>query len=151
MTQDVSAYRPDTREFFDIWMGRFDTGRSIYIEKSAELPAARERVQARKDALKSVEAVVVMNGGTDAVAIDGKNEAARNAQLTVALEGMDEYKAARDDLRAAEYAVNVIDAGIAEGAEMMRGARLALEYGTAWLRLCAAAEGGMGTEQGDAR
>ena len=136
------THPPHSREFFDEHMAMFTQGREAMRSALERLPAAKEELLAAKDTLEQIKATVVANGGLGDMLIDGKNEAQRSAQLTAALETYDPYLRARRDVREMETHIGAIEADVTEAGDLMRQARLALEYATAHMNRQAAMEGG---------
>lgn len=105
--------------------------------------AANNRADAREEAinirhdlaalrakLEDIKAEVLVNGGTEAQPIDGKNAETREAQLRVALAGYPAYQAAEAKCREAERQLARLEVVIEASYDDMRGARLEIELAT---------------------
>lgn len=142
MTQPQPAPGPASGEFFAGWMRKYQDAEEDYRLPLRRLPEARDELATAKDILDRIKAEIVMNGGTTAYPIDGKNEAQRAAQLLVACEGTPAFLDARDRVREKENLLQKLSGEMQENEHAMRAARLALEYATGWLYHKAAVEGG---------
>lgn len=107
---------------------------------------ARLLVTMKKDSLKSIESEVIANGGFGAWAIDGRNAEARSAQLEVALQNHVAYQDTLADMRKAERDQARFDNEATGASNVMKAARLAIEWSTSYMALRAAAEGRLSRE-----
>jgi chromosome segregation ATPase len=122
-------------------MHEYEQSTSQYAGAMDAAYEAREDINRIRAEMKNIEAQVVVNGGFAHINIDGKNAETRTAQLAqcLAIEGT--YQDCLTALRAAERAHSQAENEANEASNQMRGARLALEYATAFINRCAAAEG----------
>jgi len=105
--------------------------------------AANNRAEAREEAidirhdlaglrakLEDIKSEVMVNGGTEAHPIDGKNAETRDAQLRMALTEDPHYQKSLDLIRDAERQLARLEAVIDASYDDMRGARLEIELAT---------------------
>lgn len=100
-----------------------------------------------REQMKEIEAEIIVAAGYQGIAIDGKNETIRAAQLLEALQLHDDYQRFAHELRTEEGHLAETGIGIDEAANTMRGARLVIELVTAQLHRDAAADGRAATEE----
>lgn len=134
---DLNPSRP---AFGQQWLAAYRAGEAAYAAASRRLPEAKGALVEAKQRMGRIEDDVVANGGVGGVPFDGKTEAIRKAQASVALEEMASYIEARKAVRAAERELASIDGDMNAGEHAMRGARLAMEWGKEIVALQAAVE-----------
>lgn len=92
----------------------------------------QNQVNAGKQLVEEIKAMVYLNG-----AIDGKNEAQRAAQLTLAIRDNPDYRAAKASLDTAETALEVNTQEIETARRRMDAIKIKLRLGAATLELLA--------------
>lgn len=102
---------------------------------------AKQEVARVRAQLKDIEAQVIVNGVT------GRNAEERAAAVSLEVQKMPGYQTVVDHLRKSEREHSEAENEADDASNQMRGARLALEYATAYLHRMAAAEGRRGMEE----
>lgn len=141
----TTILRPDTEASYADAALAYEMAANDWRIASNKALQSREALAEIRAALEEIESDVIVAGGYGDYLIggeNGKNETQRKAQLAVALAHQPEYQEIARDKRTTEAAQWAAEADMQHAEHRMRGARLRLEWSSAWVSRLAAAEGG---------